>query len=160
MKKEFSTSDIKKALGIPRERLKDWMNNGYIKATIPAKGRGTKAIFTKVDMYFVELFSDLIKKGFKRDRAAHFIQIFSEILRTEYKGPEEPAGRLAWIFFLYVREHRQAISASLAFEISRGKLPIESYKDIFISPQNWDHVHAVNFATLRDRVDRALAELD
>jgi hypothetical protein len=113
MRNEFSTFDIVKALGIPRERLKDWMNNGFVKPTVPAEGQGTKAIFTRVDLYLTELFRDLLNKGFKRDRAADFTRKISERLKWKKEGLEEGAERLAVIIFKYVHGDDQAISANL-----------------------------------------------
>jgi hypothetical protein len=67
---EFTTFDIIKALGIPRERLQDWINRGFIKPTIPAEGKGTKAIFTRDDIYRIELFQKLIGMGLNRKTAS------------------------------------------------------------------------------------------
>jgi len=78
MRDEFSTLDIVKALDIPRERLRDWMNKGFVKPTTPAEGQGTKAIFTRGDVYCVALFQRLLEVGFKREDASRQVIIFSE----------------------------------------------------------------------------------
>lgn len=183
MKNEFSTFDIIKALGIPRERLKDWMSNFFIKATTPADGQGTKAIFKKVDIYMIELFRDLLRKGFKRDRASDFIKKISEKLK------QEKVEELAYIIFKYFPEDEQAISAEMVFEpikeedkidlIWGGRTPdpqllveLENMKKsgyfskakrkehMFLPSQNWEHIHLVNFKILRKKVDMALSTLD
>ena len=74
MRDEFSTLDIVKALKIPRERLRDWMNQGFVKPTIPAEGQGTKAVFTRTDVYLLALFRHLVNSGFKRDMAAFILK--------------------------------------------------------------------------------------
>ena len=86
MRDAFSTLDIVKAFGIPRERLRKWMEMGFVGPTEPAKGRGTKAVFTRVDVYCVELFRHLLDCGFNREVAAEHISalkvhgnIFAEI---------------------------------------------------------------------------------
>ena len=77
MKDEFSTFDIIKALEIPRERLKDWMNKEFIRPSVPAKGQGTKAVFTLLDVYSVALFTQLITLfGVHRKFAANFVERF------------------------------------------------------------------------------------
>ena len=63
MRDKFSTLDIVKALSIPRERLRDWMNNGFVVPTTRSEGQGTKAIFTRDDIYLVALFVDLRKNS-------------------------------------------------------------------------------------------------
>ncbi len=54
--KEYSTIDIIRILGIPRERLRYWLDNHIVEPTRTEKyRRGTKSIFTIKDMYFIEL---------------------------------------------------------------------------------------------------------
>lgn len=65
----YSTIDISKAFGMPRERLCDWVNSGFIKPSLPSTGRGTIAIFTAKDAYRVFLFSKLVDAGLKRETA-------------------------------------------------------------------------------------------
>ena len=74
MKTEFSTFDIVKILEIPRERLKDWMNNGFVKPTTPAQGRGSRAVFMREDVYIIALFKNMISWGLKREVAARIIR--------------------------------------------------------------------------------------
>ncbi|MFC1827094.1 hypothetical protein ACFLZQ_04095 [Thermodesulfobacteriota bacterium] len=83
MRNNFSTFDIKKLLGIPRERLQAWMIEGYVAPSIPAPSQGKKAIFTRVDVYAVALFNDLLKIGFRRETTARFV---SEYIDRIAKG--------------------------------------------------------------------------
>lgn len=46
------------------------MVRGFIKPTFSANGRGTRALFTKKDIYKVALFMRLIEVGFRRKQAA------------------------------------------------------------------------------------------
>jgi hypothetical protein len=75
MRQEFSTLDIVKALDIPRERLREWMNRGFIEPSQPAEGQGTKAVFSRDAVYRVALFRELLNKGFTRKKAAAFLRI-------------------------------------------------------------------------------------
>jgi len=48
----YTTFQIIKALKIPRERLKDWMEKGFVKPSLQqARGKGTKALFSLLDVY-------------------------------------------------------------------------------------------------------------
>jgi len=76
MKDNFSTFDIVKALDIPRERLRAWMKLSLIQPTIAAGGKGKKAVFTRQDVYWLELFRQLVEHGFGRN-IAHLIVIES-----------------------------------------------------------------------------------
>jgi len=82
MRNEFSTFDIVNALGIPFGRLREWINEGFIKPNIPAEGAGTKAIFTRDDVYGVALFKSLVEFGMKRKRAAEFVEMGLQELPT------------------------------------------------------------------------------
>lgn len=73
MDRTYSTFDITRALGIPRERLRDWMSKGFIVPSVPAAGQGTRAEFTYADVLIVALFRQLIEKGFQRETASNLI---------------------------------------------------------------------------------------
>lgn len=74
MSESFSTLDITKLLNIPRERLRSWMNEGYVKPSTEAYGRGTRAGFTRQDLYMVAIFEDIIGRGIKRVVAAGLVK--------------------------------------------------------------------------------------
>jgi hypothetical protein len=72
--KTFTTSNITK-LGIKRERLKDWMERGFIEPSIQkAEGQGTKNLFSIFDLYTIMLFNTLIEYGFSRQDAGFRIK--------------------------------------------------------------------------------------
>lgn len=90
MKNEFSTLDIVKALDIPRERLREWMNRGYIEPSIQkASGQGTKALFSRADIYLVALFKKLIGLGFSRKSASDFVKLYPS-LESAFPGKPDP----------------------------------------------------------------------
>lgn len=72
---DFTTFDIIKLLDIPRERLQDWMNRGFIKPSIQtAQGKGTKNIFSRYNVYGIELFKRLLDFGVNREVASKFVK--------------------------------------------------------------------------------------
>ena len=79
MREQYSTLDICKSLGITRERIRDWMNRGFIKPSIQeAKGQGTKSLFSRNDVYLIMLFLTLIGNGINRKESSGIIQELSE----------------------------------------------------------------------------------
>jgi hypothetical protein len=70
----YSTLEIVSELGIPRERLRDWMNRGFITPSIPANGQGTKAVFTLSDVCDIAVFKFLVDKGLDRNVASKLIK--------------------------------------------------------------------------------------
>jgi hypothetical protein len=64
---EFSTFDISRILDIPGPRLRQWIELGFVKPSIrKALGKGTKAIFSRSDLYRIDLFRGLVDQGHSR----------------------------------------------------------------------------------------------
>ena len=177
MRDKFSTLDIVKALGIPRERLRDWMNHGFVVPTTRSEGQGTKAVFTRDDIYLVALFVDLLKKGFKRDRASDLIRKASEIVR------KNGSKSVAYITIYFLNNHNNAILAEPIYDpVTRwdkidlrwgGRIPSElitrskknaiGLNDIPTEEdamQKWENIHLVNFKDLKTKVDLYLSTFD
>ena len=72
----YRSLGICKALGIERERFRDWIKTGQIRPTLPAFGQGTKAGFTLGDVYTIALFKRMIETGYKRELSAKLISPF------------------------------------------------------------------------------------
>ena len=62
-----------KVLGIQRERLKDWQLRGFVSASFPADGQGTKANFSRRDVIKISTFKKMIEMGFSRKVALETI---------------------------------------------------------------------------------------
>jgi hypothetical protein len=168
MKKRFSTFDITKALGIPRERLKDWMNNGFIVPTEPAHGKGTKAGFTITDIYGVALFQDLIEKGLKREIAATFVKHFikgENIEKTDHiLFRYERRGGHIEIRSMTVETGPWAIdleTGAIGFHDRKGRVPFRPFdpRELRGEKIDYNHLHIVKFRKLRERVNQALVAL-
>ena len=80
---KYRSTGICKAMPITKERLKDWLTVGFIRPTIPAFGQGTKAGYTKGDVYSIALFMKLLRMGFKREFAASVIKPIMGIVGNE-----------------------------------------------------------------------------
>jgi hypothetical protein len=73
----FSSSHIAKSLNIEPERLRQWIRLGFVTPNTPAKGQGSRGIFTRGDVYTVELFRRLLDLGISRSYAASLSQVYS-----------------------------------------------------------------------------------
>ena len=74
---EFSSSHVAKALNIEPERLRQWIRLGFVTPNTPAKGQGSRGIFTRGDVYAVELFRRLLDLGISRSYAASLSQVYA-----------------------------------------------------------------------------------
>jgi|GEM_PF-1775268 len=153
----YSTIDISKALGIKRERMREWMIRGYVKPSLPSTGKGTIAIFTRNDVLCVALLQKLIGMGFKRDVASvHIRQLLDSRLINV----------LSFIVLVYTeREGKPVVDFQL---IADETLDINFDQDgnakigplTNVDSPNWNGVHVINFLKLENEVDAALAELE
>jgi hypothetical protein len=78
MERLYSIVDIVKRLGIPIERLRDWMNRFFvITSDQEASDQRTKAIFNRLDVYEIALFEYLAKERlFSLEEAAKFTKLW------------------------------------------------------------------------------------
>jgi len=162
MRDEFSTLDIVKKLPIPRERLREWMVRGFVKPSYPSVKQGSRATFTRSDVYGVALFKYLIERGYRRKYASSFVSEFVELggfekiehilFRRSRKGEIRAIKILAGTKWLidpktgYPGLYRPGDPFA---PIAPGSPEDEEYEDFLVVP----------FERLRKQVDDALASL-
>ena len=143
MEQTFSTFDVLKILDIKRERLREWMNRGFIIPTVPAEGLGSKAVFSVVDIYKIAVFKKLVESGVRRSRAAVWVDTnprisnLRDIKDLNYIFLDDKGGK--WISCM---------------EPGPWNLDIEIEQD-----HDWDTVILVNFKKLKKQIASALEEL-
>ena len=78
MERLYSIVDIVKKLGIPGERLRDWMKRCFVfESDREAEDQRTKAIFNRLDVYGIALFEYLVKeRSFSREEAAKLTKLW------------------------------------------------------------------------------------
>lgn len=70
MKDRFSIGEVIKALNIPRERFKEWVLRGYVKASIQEPQGSRKLSFYSIsDILIIAIFKKLIESGISRNVA-------------------------------------------------------------------------------------------
>ena len=179
----YTTFKIIKALNIPRERLKDWMEKGFVKPSLQqARGKGTKALFSLLDVYALALFKHLIEEcHFSRDAASHFSSMWLEyIYNFPYEhGKEIPDRALSdllsnELIFISNREPglinasskekqeikdvRKMMYSPFSFHGKSEELlnSITNHLKPFVEKNTWEDIHIVNFKRIRETVDAAL----
>lgn len=146
---KYSTVNIVKVTGIPMERLRDWLNRGYIEPTLPSLGQGRKALFSDVDIYGIELFQKLISRGFSRQEASKLIKKFTTL--GSILGSTN--------YIIFVRRKTANEEHIDVFHIVGYPAP-KIFDIMFILNQEGvDDVYIANIQDIRDRVDRELDKL-
>jgi hypothetical protein len=154
MKNEFSTLDIVRGLNIPRERLRDWMNRGFVRPTQEAQGQGTKAVFTRFDICLVALFRNLVEMGFNRKLAGFCVE--ATINQAE-SNPD--------IEYLLIKSDGKSFTMKAlsddpderwVLELGGGRVGTYDSEGIdFLSQDQatWQSFHIINFKQIRADVD-------
>ena len=160
---KYRTLGICKALGIERERFRDWVKArpGFIRPTLPARGQGTKAGFTLGDVYAIALFKRMTETGFKRELAAEivakfmgvasgnpmeFIQYLLCIVKTNPENGEQDTT----IFMTMRGDGRDTL------DININSKTIEFDGQTSSNGSDWEGVFMFNIIQLRQSVDSAL----
>jgi hypothetical protein len=152
-KEVFTTFDIRENLGIKIDRLKDWMNRGFISPSIQkATGQGTKNLFSRWDLYSIKLFQYLIDRGFSRKDAAESIKdficlewpIFNEALGTDHP------------YVGFVRTIDDKGKSKIVVRDLSIDIPLADYVGSSIGKGFCD-ILVVDFKRIRDEVNAAIA---
>jgi len=168
MRDVFSTLDIVKTIEIPRERLRSWMKERFVVPSIPARGQGTKAVFSRYDIYGISLFNDLLDAGFRRDIAASQMREFSKIFHKNYelvlyRQVSLPGGCMMHCSPIIVTGNNNFAvmsgEASFTGDVGDSYEMTEAMKSINDISQ-WDAFFVVNIGKLKSRVDGLLSQLD
>jgi hypothetical protein len=172
----FSSFEIMRALLIEKEKLRDWIDRGFIKASKPSPGRGKPAAFSVKDIYGLALFMELINHGFPRERAAYMVERYH--FATEYEDFtgdgetavfEEPAD-----FILFRREtdnQGNLIIKAITIQSDNSVISLLSGEDVSCfdngiiekiksqKPRDWNSMLVINYKKIREAVDEALKKL-
>jgi hypothetical protein len=165
MERTYSTFEVMKAVKIDRERLRPWMEKGFIPVSQLATGQGTRAIFTTRDVYAVALFKRLVDAGLNRKRA-------SALVKDLFKQKSD----LSLVDVIYFRTDLTGKTDSLAFKLEFFKMvdldegiPMREslgtdqvvhvpYRFGEKYSKFWGEIYIVNIRMMILKVDRALAE--
>jgi flagellar assembly factor FliW len=120
--------------------------------------KGTIAIFIRTDVVCVALFMKLIRKGFKRDAAAEYIDFLIE-----------KPGHLNIINFIMlksvVRNSGLEVVPFFAYGPVLLNLDIDKDRNVTtnltgrIEADEWDDIQIINVVNIQEEVDAALAQL-
>lgn len=150
-KKTWSTFEVSRALGIKRITLQDWISRGYIQPGVQSRGPGTKNEFSIHDLYALELFRTLIRRGVSREearrRANKFLLLEIGATLSE-KLQHDPAiyKDKSHAIMLMITMIGDSYNAEWLF--GKGLLSVEDLSA-------YEEVHLINFSSIMEKVDKA-----
>jgi DNA-binding transcriptional MerR regulator len=151
-RREFSTLDIVKLLDIPRERLRVWIDKGYIKPSLQtAEKQGEKHLFSVVDLYTIEIFKYLIERGYNRERASEFTQEWVKGLKTFGEDCVDYINTVS--FITRTEDGKEYIECSV---ITSGSHNVSYAWEDALDGDEWVDFIAINFDKIRDKIMSAI----
>lgn len=158
---EYSIKDVVITLDIPRERLKEWINKGFVKGSIERlQGRRTITNYTRLDIYSIALFKYLIERlRFPREEAAKFVTLYLKSAKQKRK--------LFFYDYLIFQQLEDGLkytshlnfSMPSIIEASDEEARINLYGKMLRAPiesPGMETVFIINFRKIQDKVDQAL----
>jgi hypothetical protein len=144
--KYFTTFDLLKILGIKRERLKHWIEEGYIKAYLQEETpNGNKSYFDIWHVYNIKLFMYLLEGGLSRQEAAKWSQANSPEMIKDLKGTRQ----FKPDFLIFKKKGGEIIEAT--YEYDRNEIHVRLDED-------FDDIRIIDFRKIVDTVDRSVAK--
>jgi hypothetical protein len=144
---EFQTKDITAITNVKRNRLQSWIESGFISPSISGGGgSGSKNLWSKDDIYRIEIFKRLVESGFSRKLASNY-----KFQSVDKRGIHEDLLNLYYI--LYMRKGKkiktmQIYERSIDFGKIAGELGMAGFEDVYI----------INFQGLMGETDRKIRE--
>jgi DNA-binding transcriptional MerR regulator len=124
----FSTFDVEKLLGIKRTRLQEWIDRGFIKPSQASDGKGTKALFSRSDLYGIRLFVALLDLGFNRGAAAEIIDwVLGRPILKQEKSAKWDSDYLNIFRLAPDKKNKSTTVNKERFLMSYGKAEITNY---------------------------------
>lgn len=157
----FTSFDILKVNGVTKERLRDWLDRGYVEPTTPAPGQGKPAIFTRADLYVIALFKHLTDdRKMTREEASKFSKGWRLWLEKYFKGDYRASQIFGRELILVISEDKLGfVPFSYLGESDKrlDRLIAEAKKTV--SENHWTDIIIVNFARIREKIDNEITKL-
>ena len=79
-------------LGIENGRLREWVSRDYIRPDFPSEGRGSRHRLTRWNLYQVQLFAYLLRRGLARKLAAAIVGNYTpgDLIATSVSSGSSP----------------------------------------------------------------------
>jgi len=144
------------------------MEKGFIKATTKARGKGTKAVFSRFAVYGIALLQEMVKLGFKREEASYFVDVTVSGLESRFMAKSDM--EVENILFFKYESNRD--ESSLPFHVRLYSGTLTKPKDLNgkeipgrtlfqeKNDKNWETIILINFEKIRERADDRLSQVE
>lgn len=159
-KAKYSTTQVYNILGMDRERLRDWINQGLLKPTLPVTNLSSKAGFTYSDIFGIAIFKMLVEKGYKRNLVA-------KILGPHIGSIDSILDNCSFFLIMFSKDAQGKVVADttaiygscpqmkITFDVNT--ISFEGFRHGAVS--DWDDVEIINMSKLRNEVSQGIKKL-
>lgn len=141
---KFTLPDAADILEIENGRLREWISREYIRPDFPSEGRGSRNRLTRWNLYQIELFAYLLRRGLARKLAAAIVRNYTAhdlIANSVARGsaPQEKE---------FVCVYRTEETLAHDWYAGSESIPLDhQYEDLFV----------VNVSRIRQQVDESIS---
>jgi hypothetical protein len=146
------------------------MNGGFVEPTVRAEGKGTKAIFSLLDVYALALFRHLVEElHFNREEASKFsnawrkyVSSYKDKIKVKNDIPERALSKLLSneLVFLFAKENeeKKLLYRPFSFHGKKEKVFRSVIEDVekTIKGREWDVIFVINFKKIMSQVDDSI----
>jgi len=162
MKTEFTTFDVIKILKTDRERLRVWINEGFVVPSIQkATGPGTKHLFSREDVYRIEFFRKLCAAGISRSEAARMANDIKAGYLQKHSDIPIPTEPNYYVIYRKLKVDKKGEYIWETEQYFFGRIDETRKGEVFamIEMFNYDFVYIINFAKIIKDVDASISNL-
>ena len=142
--KKYTLPEAAAVLAIENGRLREWISREYIRPDFPSEGRGSRNRLTRWNLYQIELFVYLLRRGLARRLAAAIVRNYTphDLVASSVADGTAPQDKE------FVCIYRSAGVLDHAWYAGGDSIPLEDgYEDLFV----------VNVSRIRQHVDGAIS---
>lgn len=146
----WTTFDIEKLMGIKRNRLKEWIDRGFIKPSYQEEtSTGMKSHFNKWRLYCVKMLETLIDNGVGRDQAGKWVEFLYRFDPEDKTSPEREAWRNEKNPPTYFILKKDSVGAVFQAVVNWGQGFQLKQDEVFVAI-------IINFMQIKNQVDMAI----
>lgn len=143
---KFTLPAAAEILDLENGRLREWISREYIRPDFPSEGRGSRNRLTRWNLYQIELFAYLLRRGLARKLAAGIVRKYTpqDLIATSVSQGRTPGEKE------FVCVYRTGETLAHDWYARSEAIPLDHhFEDLF----------AVNVKRIRERVDENIARI-
>ena len=149
----LSHHEVARILDVNKDRLRGWLNEGFIKPSVPSTGRGKANLYSQNDLYALGLFMMLIDTGYSREFSGDATNIF---LRKVADTDPHTITKFAIVRATNNQEYVQVDEFTRLVPFDFTFNPDKELSIILADDVEWTRYEVINLEGIMRRIDAAI----